>query len=58
MNTRAAVLPVVDADATIERFDAIAEALEETVREVLGDRDLERQHAIRVMRADRCLGPA
>jgi len=58
MNTRTAVLPVVDADAAIECLDTIAQTLDAFFRVVSGDRDFESHRAIRVKHADRCLGTA
>jgi hypothetical protein len=58
MNTRTAVMPVVDADAAIEGLDAIAQTVEAPFRVVSGDRDLEGHRAICVKHVDRCLGPA
>ena len=55
MNTRTAVLQVVDADAAIERLDAISQTVEASFRVVSGDRDLEGQRAVRVEHADRGL---
>jgi hypothetical protein len=58
MNTQPAIPLVVDADAPVERLDAILQPLEVSSRLGPGERDLEGQHAIRVNHADRCLGPA
>ena len=58
MNARTAVLRVVDGQAAIERLDAIAQAIEPSLRVVSVDRHLEGHRAICVKHADRCLGPA
>jgi hypothetical protein len=57
MNTRAAVTPVLNREAAIERFHAIAQAGDESFRVASVDPDLERQDAICIEHADRCLGP-
>ena len=41
MNSRTAVRPVVDADATVERFDAIAHSVDASFGVVSGDHDLD-----------------
>ena len=57
MNTRTAPGKVFYGDAAVERFDAIAQALEVTIREVSADLDLEGQRAIRIEHRYGCLGP-
>ena len=57
MNTRTEVV-LVDADAAIERLDAIAQTVEAFHRVASGYRDLEGQGVIRVYHPYGCLGPA
>jgi len=58
MNTQTDLLSLVNAEAAIERLDAIAQTVEAFHWVASGDRDLEGQTAIRVQHADGCLGPA
>ncbi len=57
MNARTEILRLVDGETAIEGLDAIAQTVESSLWVMSRDRDLERQGAIRVTHADRCLGP-
>ena len=57
MNTQTDLLSLVNAEAAIERLDAIAQTVEAPLRGVPCDRDLEGHGVIRLTHAHRCLGP-